>query len=84
MAPKPSGLPPGSWSGSDVTFLIKSSIRKGVGDEEEVHGGPDRFCVEASGEQDAGRGDHPKNGDLGSHVISLEEEVSGDGGRCPN
>jgi hypothetical protein len=72
-------LNPGSWSIPDATFLIKSGIRKEVRDEEEVHGGSDRLCSSASGERDAGGGDRPEDGDLGGHVLSLEEEVCGDG-----
>jgi hypothetical protein len=35
--------------------LIKSGIRKGVRDEEKVHGGPDLFCSAAGGGRDAER-----------------------------
>lgn len=37
-----------SWSIPDATFLIKSGMRKGVRDEEEVHGSADRFRPPAS------------------------------------
>jgi len=60
---------PGSWSISNVTFLIKSSIRKGFRDEEKVHGGLDHFCSAAGGKRDAGGGDHWENGDLGIHIL---------------
>jgi hypothetical protein len=73
-------LLPGSWSIPDATFLIKSGIRKEVRDEEEVHGGADRLCPSPSGERDARGRDHPKDGDLGGHVLSLEAKVCGDGG----
>jgi hypothetical protein len=53
-------LPPEFWSISNVIFLIKSSIRKGFRDEEEVHGGLDHFCSAAGGKRDAGGGDHWK------------------------
>ena len=57
------------WPVPDVTVIKRLGIRKGVRDEEEVHGGADRVRSAAGGERDADRGDRPEDGDLGGHVF---------------
>ena len=63
-----------------LDFYVRIGIREGGEDEEKsVHGGPDRFCIAASGERDPGGGDHPEAGDRGANFLPLEKRLAGMG-----
>ena len=63
-SPGSSDLNPESWSIADEAILVKSGFGKGVRDEEEVHGSPDRYRLAAGARRNARGRDHPVDGDL--------------------